>query len=335
MTHRYVIGLSLSRRLAGFTLAEMAIVTLLIGIALTLGVGMLKAQMDNAATSTTQKKQETIKNALVAYLRTNWRLPCPDTKFVAGFDGIETPVGGGACTLANFGVLPYATLLLPREMAMDGWGNYMSYSVSGPAWTTTTTFNPNGVGALTVNTHPPVVALTLTSNAVAVIISHGKNGSGAYTLSTGSRNSMPITLDELANTTVAGPYFKREYTDSPAAPGGAFDDIVTFIQADDLLTPLRNDGSLKAESDKLSAIINTIVAQSFATCKVPLAFGPVVGQVYSPTVTITYTLPYAPAISLATTPTNTVLFRLTVGTIPNDIQLGQVSTVYATYGKCS
>jgi type II secretory pathway pseudopilin PulG len=330
----------------GFTLAEMAIVTLLIGILLTLGLGVLKAQMDSAASSATNKKEAAIKDALVAYLRTNWRLPCPDTNFVGGTaptvpDGLENRVGDvtTAC-ISNFGIVPYVTLGLPREMAMDGWGNYMSYHVSNaPAandWTLTANFNPLATGTLTVNSAP---ATPITSNAVAVIVSHGKNGYGAYTIK-GSRNVLPSTADPLAvdeqENTNAAPnliYFKREYTDVQAAVGGAFDDVVMFLQADDLLTPLRSDGSLKSQSDVLAAIQNAVVAQSFATCTLPSSFTPV-GQVYgSP---VTYKQLFTSPISLASTPTNTLLFSLTVVNTQNiyNIFLSQVSSIYANFGKC-
>lgn len=331
---------TLSRRLGskGFTLAEMAIVVLLIGIMLTLGLGILKAQADSAAYSATVKKQAVVKDAMVTYLRNNWRLPCPDTNVTPpGPDGAENRVGAvtTACT-ANFGVIPYATLGLPREMALDGWGNYMSYHIPflpvANDWTRTANFNPAALGTLTVNSAP---ATPITTSAMAVIVSHGKNGYGAYTVK-GTRNILPTTADPLAldeqeNTNANLIYVKREYTEAPAAVGGAFDDVVMFLQTADLLTPLRNDGTVKVQTDAMAAIQNTVVAQSFAACQLPAAFVPV-GQVYGSAVT--YTRLFPGAISLATTPTNTALFRLTVGAVQNNILLSQVSATYAGYLKC-
>lgn len=66
------------QRHQGFTLAEMAIVVLLISIAMTMGLKTVTANLDNAAYSETKSKQERIKIALIGYLRTNGRLPCPD-----------------------------------------------------------------------------------------------------------------------------------------------------------------------------------------------------------------------------------------------------------------
>ena len=332
-------GVRSRNRKRGFTLAEMAIVVLLIGIMMTMGLGVLKAQTDSAAYSVTNKKQTAIKEALVAYLRANWRLPCPDTNFVGGTaplvpDGQENRVGAvtTACT-ANFGVVPYVTLGLPPEMALDGWNNFMSYHVStAPDWSLTASFNPAAVGSITLNSAP---ATPLTTNAVAVVVSHGRNGNGAYTTK-GSRNLAPTTADELENANVAANliYFKREFTDVPAAVGGAFDDVVMYLQADDLLTPLRNDGSLKLQQDALVAIQNSVVAQSFAACVLPAAFAPL-GQVYGNNVA--YTRLYVPAVTLGgppPTPLNQPLFTLQVGTVLNTILMSQVSGLYASYIKC-
>ena len=334
-------GRVMRKTVAGFTLAEMAVVVLLVGIMLTMGLSVLKAQTDSAAYSVTSKKQAAIKDALVAYLRANWRLPCPDTNFVGGTapfrpDGLENRVGAvtTAC-ISNFGVVPYVTLGLPPEMALDGWNNFMSYHVSiAPDWSLTANFNPAAVGSITVNSAP---ATPLTTNAVAVVVSHGKNGNGAYTTK-GSRNITPTTADPLAvneqeNTNVAANliYFKREFTDVPAAVGGAFDDVVIYLQAEDLLTPLRNDGSLKVQQDALTAIQNAVVAQSFATCILPAAFTPL-GQVYGNNVT--YTRSFTGTVSQGTTASNQQLFVLTVGAVPNNILMNQMSTVYANYSKC-
>lgn len=332
---------------AGFTLAEMAIVVLLVSIMMTMGLSVLKAQTDSAAYSVTNKKQAAIKDALVAYLRSNWRLPCPDTNFIGGTaplipDGLENRVGANttAC-ISNFGVLPYVTLGLPREMALDGWSNYMSYHVSiAPDWSLTATFNPAAVGSIVVNSAP---ATPLTINAVAVVVSHGKNGNGAYTIK-GSRNMVPTTADPLAvdeqeNTNIAANliYFKREFTDVPAAVGGAFDDVVMYLQAEDLLTPLRNDGSLKAETDKLLEAENSLIAATLADavnclppapvatllCTAPAGFPPVGAPTQAfgllPLTPICYTrnpallLPPGKITSSAPVLASTIAITLTVG----------------------
>jgi type II secretory pathway pseudopilin PulG len=280
-----VIDISRERRAAaGFSLVEMAIVTLLVGILLTMGLAALKATRDASAASQTQTKQNAIKDALIAYIRRNNRLPCADIDFGAP-DGIENRATAGdpttACatapTNARFGILPYVTLGLARDAAVDGWGNFFSYHVSNAVtsaafnpgtavyttpitnantdWTLSANLRSGSTGELTVNTRDAAGTLaTLTTSAVAVVVSHGPNGLGAYTVS-GTRNTLPSNLaDEYLNTYAGGgtTYVTRTPTTSDAATGGAFDDYVLVLSADDLLGPLFKDGTLKSPAGQLA-----------------------------------------------------------------------------------
>ncbi len=114
------------KRQPGFTLVELAVVVFLIGIIATMGVTALKAQLASAAISATKKKQETIKDALEAYLGKYKRLPCP----AIDNTGLEkrdlTIAAGNPDCKGNFGIIPYATLGLPRSAGMDGWENFFS-----------------------------------------------------------------------------------------------------------------------------------------------------------------------------------------------------------------
>ena len=105
MTHGTYPIAARRHRPGGFTLIEMAVVIVLMGIVMTLGLRMLQATQNNAAYSQTQTKQERIKLALIAFMRTNGRLPCPDSALP------PTGVEPAAC-LVNFGrgVLPWQTL---------------------------------------------------------------------------------------------------------------------------------------------------------------------------------------------------------------------------------
>lgn len=265
----------------GFSLVEMAIATLLVSIFLTLGLGALNVQQENTAASTTQKNLDAIRDAFVNYVRTNRRLPCPDTQPANGFapDGREDPVGGN-CAIA-FGTLPYLDLGLARESALDGWGNLYSYHVSistaGGArnWSLSAPFvSPGNPGTLTIqdrNSSSPFALYSLSSIAVAVVISHGRNGLGAYT-TRGTRITLPTAADELENTngTANTTYVRRTRTESETATGGVFDDYVMYVSADDLLGPLVKEGSIKwanvqVEEDLLkikNAIFGYIVATS-------------------------------------------------------------------------
>ena len=128
-------------------------------------------------------------------------------------------------------------------------------------WTRSVWFRSGNIGELTVNGRNAAGAVvTLTTAAVAVVVSYGPNGFGAYTVS-GTRNSLPgNTTDEYQNTNVGGgtTYFRRTQTTDDAAAGGAFDDYVMYLTADDLLGPLFKDGTLKPPMAQLADTFATI-----------------------------------------------------------------------------
>jgi prepilin-type N-terminal cleavage/methylation domain-containing protein len=248
-------------RARGFSLVELSIVVLVIGIVLTMGIGAWTANLENQAHAATAQRQIAIKEALSGYLRRNNRLPCPDNNFTAP-DGLENRATAGdpttACAAA-FGILPYATLGIARDAARDGWGNFFSYHVSNtnvtPAangswnantdWTRTAWFRPGNTGLLTVNDRNGATVTPIATAVVAVVVSHGRNGFGAYTVG-GTRNTLPTAgSDEESNTNGNTTYYRRELTTSDAATGGPFDDQVLILTVRDLLEPLFREGSLR------------------------------------------------------------------------------------------
>lgn len=258
---------------SGFTLIEMAVVVVLMGIAMTLGLRMLQATQNNAAYSQTQTKQERIKLALLAFLRTNGRLPCPDSALP------PTGVEPAACLVnAGRGVLPWQTLGLGVGDVQDGWSNLFTYRVANrtPATSSNWTIKA-GAGPFTINElTTPLVALTLQARSdagvlgpamvpspVAIILSHGKNGFGARTVRGTALLPAPTGADEISNAGAASTTFiTRTPTEVTAAAGGAYDDIVAFLTPKDLLQPLLDDKTLKgvAASYRDLAIIQLGVA---------------------------------------------------------------------------
>lgn len=263
----------------GFTLVEMAVVVVLMGMLMTMGLKILTATLNNSAHSETVMKQDRIKQALVAFMRSNGRLPCPDNPANNAAAG-SYPAGSAngqeeaACTAnaqAAYGVLPWVTLGLAREDAQDGWGNLFTYRVA----------NANGVQVNAGPVSPPlhrnsnhnwtrrtgvpapfdIVSLTPQSalggfqtlqiadaagtlesrTAVAVIVSHGSNGLGAWTIRAAARmpNGVGSELTNSAANTLQ--FVKSPQTDNPV-----FDDVVAYLTPQDLLQPLLNEGSLRA-----------------------------------------------------------------------------------------
>ena len=124
--------------------------------------------------------------------------------------------------------------------------HYFSYYHTANSWAIRAGFSDTDSGGITVNDRDTAgVVMPTTTEAVIVLVSHGKNGSGAYSVK-GTRAALPAAgTDERENTDADNLYFKREYTENAAVTGGAFDDGVMFVMADDLISPLRRDGTLQ------------------------------------------------------------------------------------------
>lgn len=332
----------------GFTLVEMAIVVLLMGMLLTLGISALDIQLNNAALSATKRKQEVIKDALVAYLRDYKRLPCPEvTAFggnaPTGAEGRQTAGNPATLCQAYWGTVPYAALGLPRDMAMDGYDNFFTYFVSNaqatsePDWTLTQTtgvpgFSVGNAGryAITENGTPTTLSVNL---AAAVIVSHGKNGAGAFTIK-GTRNDQPASgSDERLNApdiptlpsapaAWAAPSAIASVPPALPSPGIAvlvmrdktevFDDIVLALRPNDLLQPLIKDGALKSAEaliqEQLLTVRDTAIAYLLGNGCVPAGSVPSLptdpwGQ------TVNYGNPSLTQLT-ATTPAATAAFRV-------------------------
>jgi len=235
-------------KLNGFTLVEMAIVLVIIGLMLGGLLMPLSTQMDQRKISETQKVLDEISQALIGFTIVNGRLPCPAT---AASAGIESPPGGGVCASPD-GFLPAATLGLPQTaglgFAVDAWGltqNRIRYAVTtsnGSAFTT-----PGGMGATTMAVLAPdlqvcasAVGITpttcgaaaiLTTNAIAVIYSLGKNAAmgGAGIDEVANLNGDPVFVSHAA---------------TPAGAPDEFDDLVVWISPNILFNRMVAAGTL-------------------------------------------------------------------------------------------
>lgn len=265
LRYRHLLSMSpSSKKTQGFTLVEMAVVVVLIGIVMTMGLKMVTATLDNAAYSETKSKQERIKIALIGYLRTNGKLPCPDNSAGVATGAAATP-NCNADEASGYGVVPWQTLGIPRESAVDGWGDYFTYRVAnGTSGSKNWTENSAPATDFSVNElTTPTDALSIQElneagefspippekkKAVVVIISHGRNGFGAKTTKVPER--IPITdagTGEKRNADdTTSIFILRPVNDNATAFNGAYDDVVTYMSPQDLLQPLVSEGTLKA-----------------------------------------------------------------------------------------
>lgn len=132
----------------GFTLVEMAIVLLIVGLLLGGGLMVLGAQTEAQRFKETQRQLDEARDALLGFAVANGRLPCPASAASNGVESFCTNPGGacgaattvvqthGRCSNPYNGFLPGATLGLPgttNGFVIDGWmhnpANRLRYAV--------------------------------------------------------------------------------------------------------------------------------------------------------------------------------------------------------------
>lgn len=118
----------------GFTLLELAVVTVIIALLTGGALAMVERQMQRTRVADTQARLELARNALLDFLALYGRLPCPATD---SSHGVESPLGGGTCSRPYDGFLPAVTLGLASVdddgYLNDAWAsetNRIRYAVS-------------------------------------------------------------------------------------------------------------------------------------------------------------------------------------------------------------
>jgi prepilin-type N-terminal cleavage/methylation domain-containing protein len=242
----------LTLRSYGFTLTELALVLVIVALLLGGLLGPLSAQYDVANVSATQRTLNDVRDALIGYAIANGRLPCPAAPGATGVASELPPANSGLCTNAYNGFVPAITLGLSTQDAngyiLDAWGNRIRYAVTTTAGTFNFTRPPPAMKTRTIQslstdadlhvctTATGITAMTcgataisLTTDAPAVIFSTGKDGTGS------------AGLDEATNNGGVNPVFvSHEPTPSP----NQFTHIVVWLSTSILLNRMVAAGQL-------------------------------------------------------------------------------------------
>jgi prepilin-type N-terminal cleavage/methylation domain-containing protein len=261
-----------ARAQPGFTLAELAIVLVIVSLLLGGVMAMVSAQTEQRNWNDTQSRLEAARDAILGYAIANGRLPCPANSTSAGAEvplvpGVFCGSGntrdyyGGVVAGVTYGLMPAVTVgyqpVDTQGFALDAWGNRIRYAVSltpsvaAPNFTNKAALKASGISVLPsdlvvcasapVSTPPtcgPAAnSVTNQTTVVAILYSPGKNG------------RMPITLgaDEAANENRAATNDAVFISHTPApagAIGGEFDDQVLWISVGTLYSKLIAAGVL-------------------------------------------------------------------------------------------
>jgi prepilin-type N-terminal cleavage/methylation domain-containing protein len=201
----------ITMKMRGFSLIEMAVVLVIVGL-LVAGLALpITAQLDQRNYNETQKTLLDIREALVGYALSNSaldgrpHLPCPDTDN----DGFENREGTGLCTNVEADV-PWATLGLGQT---DSWNNRYRYRVTSAYANSTAGFMLTT--ARDIRILDAAAGNVLASNIPAVLVSKGKLGDGAG-------------ADEQENSNGDTDFVSRIPSNEA---GNEFDDLVVWLPA--------------------------------------------------------------------------------------------------------
>ena len=215
------------KKQSGFSLVEIAIVLVIVGLMVGGLLTPLTMQLEQRKAADTQRALEEAREALVGFAVRYGYLPCPA---ISASDGQEDRSGSRCTDERRDGYLPWATLGLAK---LDAWHHLYRYSVTPAFADSVNRFKLVTARDITVYTRDALgklSAATAAADIPAVILSHGRNGYGA-TSDVGLRlaNASRSNEDELGNAGADINFMARGASDNRALPGGEFDDMVTWV----------------------------------------------------------------------------------------------------------
>jgi type II secretory pathway pseudopilin PulG len=269
---------------SAYTIMELSLVVLIISLLTAAGLKYNAAVSDPNNIIQTNENFDYVENAIMNYRINFGRLPCPadiTNETESSFGSEVGTAGDGNCTGANFtnattdpdnadglydattasqivaGALPTRTLQIEQKYAFDAWNKKILYVVD-KRMTATSAFlkyplNNNVVGGIVIkNANAATLANSINYKGVYALISHGKNGHGAYLNNKGGTaeryNAASTNTDELknchcTNAAVAVSFdriFVQKTKTGSSTLTDKFDDIVRFKTRPQIATTLES-----------------------------------------------------------------------------------------------
>jgi type II secretory pathway pseudopilin PulG len=219
----------MNNKLRAFSLIEMAMVLIIMGMVGGFALPLLKGVLDNQKNKITEQNQERILYALAGYANQNKMLPyAADPQNINGKED--------KATYRRRGIIPYADLGIPESIAKDGYQRWLTYivddhyAVTPPIASHGSTLQPTMYRLCEKHAHPnPLKMRGLQENVAVVLISHGPQGRGAYP---NPLSVPPLGIDEQQNTISEHEIIDRPISSNPAHP---FSHKVAWVTARNLL----------------------------------------------------------------------------------------------------
>lgn len=255
-----------------FSLVEMAVVLMIVGLLVATGMYTLAAQMEQRAREETQRRLEQAREALLGYAVASGRLPCPASSTSAGLEALT----GANCSNPYDGFLPAVTIgFQPVDgdgFALDAWNNRIRYAVAAqnvvsclgtpvqPHFTNKANLKQNGMSCQP-NTSDLIIckssvaspaptagncqgggtnAVTNQGVLVAVLFSAGKNYAVASTAAAAAAAGKPDEAENLDGDSV----FISHTPNPTGATGGEYDDMMVWISVGQFYGRLTTGGVL-------------------------------------------------------------------------------------------
>ena len=223
--------MSAARRQRGFSLIELAVVLVIIGLLIGGGIAALNATAEQSRRSEDRRQLQLVRDALIGHAMATGRLPCADTDG----DGREEYTGSACSAGAERGRLPWVTLGLGRS---DASGYPLFYSVTpdyadAPVTADGSSFDFSDTATLAVYDDAPTgTADIIAEDIPAVVVTFGPQGGQVWT---GGGFTCPGSGAGFsqAETENCGGGSNDNFVDAgyrtSSAPGGRFDDLLVWV----------------------------------------------------------------------------------------------------------
>lgn len=244
----------------GFSLIELAIGMVIMGLAVVGVFASMTAQNEQRRISQTRSLLQEARDAVMAFVTIQGRLPCPATLISNGQESIASNVAGVIACTAEAGLLPAVSLGLSELDSMglknDAWSDgsggtaprALRYAVSALAAPVANALTSPGLGAPSSSTRRVDVQTAVAANQALFVCqsSIGLSGAGnrcgstanvlaanaafvVWSMGANARETATFSADETQNQTWAVPrvLISREF--APVGAGaGRFDDLVVW-----------------------------------------------------------------------------------------------------------